>query len=227
MRRQPEMAGIRDLDTLASVWGERLSAREELPVTHKDAYADHAKLGAARAEGDAASMLLADAVSNHDYMNALLTDVDGRVPDGDDSEEPQDNWDLWRWQQVVRRDMAGQAEVVGIIAQHQREAPRRSRPSMRALDGIPDELLVSQAKALNMCKALPLGCFERSTDRALSKSQSRLPLTQPAAARALQPRVAPEPPELGGHEWWRADGPHSHNLFKWHAVRAQQVAAVE
>ena len=35
------MAGIRDLDTLASIVGERLSAREELPAPHKEAFADH------------------------------------------------------------------------------------------------------------------------------------------------------------------------------------------
>lgn len=78
-RQQPDMAGIGDLDTLASVWGERLSAREQLPAAHKEAYANHAKLAAARAEGDAARLLLADAVGNHDYMDALLADVDGRV----------------------------------------------------------------------------------------------------------------------------------------------------
>ena len=95
------MAGIDDLDTLASVWGERLSAREELPTAHRDAFADHGNLAAARTEGDAAGMLLSDAVGNQDYMEALLADVDGRVP-SDDVEEEQEGWDLRSWQQHKR-----------------------------------------------------------------------------------------------------------------------------
>ena len=63
----------------------------------------------------------------------------------------------------------------------------------RAVDGLPAELVASQIKAMNVCKATAQGCSERSTDRALSKSQSRLPLTQPAAARAWETTSADLP----------------------------------
>ena len=55
--RKSGMAEVRDLDTLACVWGERLSAREELPETHKGAFAEHASLAASRAKSEASRTL--------------------------------------------------------------------------------------------------------------------------------------------------------------------------
>ena len=203
------MEDVGDLDTFGVVWGELLSTREECA----DHIAEHAAFAAAAAVEAAAGALHVDAQANQDYMNTLLGDVDGRMGDGDECDEQQpDPLDLRGWQQQLRNETGDQADVMDLIEEDGRAAQREA---VRARTGVPEEVLASQAQAFRQCKELAQDRAER-TGRALSKTLSRLP-EQPAPAGTLPPAVAPK---LAGAQWWH-EGPHVHNLFKWHSVQIQ------
>ena len=111
--------------------------------------------------------------------------------------------------QQLRDETADQAEVIDLLERDERAAQSEAA---RSRDGVPEEVWSSQSQALRQCKDLSQDCAER-TGYALLKAQSRLPV-QPAAASTMPRSIAPE---LAGEQWWH-EGPHRHNLFKWHAV---------
>ena len=91
---------IDDLDTFGVVVGEQLSVqseREECAVP----VAEHAAFATAIAEGNAARTLHFDAQTNHNYLMAMLTDVDGCVGNNHDSSvDICDAWNLRGLQHV-------------------------------------------------------------------------------------------------------------------------------
>ena len=113
--------------------------------------------------------------------------------------------------QQLRDETADQAEVIDLLERDERAAQSEAA---RSRDGVPEEVWSSQSQALRQCKDLSQDCAER-TGYALLKAQSRLPV-HPAAASTMPRSIAPV---LAGEPWWH-EGPHRHNLFKWHAVQA-------
>ena len=212
-----DMAGIGALDTLASVWGERLSAREQLPAAHKEAYANHAKLAAARAEGDAARLLLADAVGNHDYMDALLADVDGRVSNRPTMTTARSNTTTGTFEAGSSRcganwpaRLRSSASLSAITVRHTLR-PICTRAGR--CDGVASRSHEYEQGHGPVLRAAH--CATEDTCFALVAAR--------ASRRSQWERQGPLE-----NEWWRTEGPHCHNLFKWNAVqaRAQVVECV-
>ena len=77
----------------------------------------------------------------------------------------------------MRRELAGQAEVVGIIERHNREAHFEADC---ARDGVPDDVMASQVEAMNTSKAMAQCCEPRTVQ--LKKRASHLWLPAPAAS---------------------------------------------
>ena len=204
---------IDDLDTFGVVVGEQLSVqseREECAVP----VAEHAAFATAIAEGNAARALHFDAQTNHNYLMAMLTDVDGCVGNNHDSSvDICDAWNLRGLQHQVRHEVADQAEVIGLLERCEDDGQQEAA---RAREGVPLEVWTSQMQAMRDCKDRA----ER-TDRALSKTQSRLsPALVPQ--RTIADSVLPATNEAA--KWWLAEGPQACNLFKWHVVQAQAHA---
>ena len=146
----------------------------------------------------------------------MLADVDGRIlgNDSDSGNDHADHWELRGWQHHLRQEMAGQAEVMNLIESDSRAAHGEAA---RARAGVPEDVWASQAQALRQFKDQSLAA---RTGELATKRQSRL---SPVA------HSPPHMPEAAGvrpsGEWWRAEGPHCDNLFKWHAVKARAQSA--
>ena len=112
----------------------------------------------------------------------------------------------------MRRELAGQAEVVGIIERHNREAHFEADC---ARDGVPDDVMASQVEAMNTSKAMAQCCEPRTVQLKTRASHSWLPA--PAGALSLgttRTRLRTSGGALKGRI-------ATTSLFKWNAVQAR------